>query len=102
MQEISKMRKIVGILATCAIGAIAAGCSDSSGTGSGLLTVRLTDAPFPFSNVSDGDGYVVRVDAKQATSRDEDAAHESSEGWATIATPNDLNNLLDLCNHKAV
>src|SRR5256714_10115930 len=102
MQEISKMRKIVGILATCAIGAIAAGCSDSSGTGSGLLTVRLTDAPFPFSDAADVDVYVVRVDAKQATSTDEDAADESSEGWTTIATPNALINLLDLGNHKVV
>src|SRR2546423_603688 len=102
MQEISKMRKIVGILATCAIGAIAAGCSDSSGTGSGLLTVRLTDAPFPFSNVADVDVYVVRVTENQATSIDEDAADESSEGWTTIATPNALITLLNLGNHKVV
>src|SRR5256714_3541690 len=102
MQEISKMRKIVGILATCAIGAIAAGCSDSSGTGTGLLTVRLTDAPFPFSNVAAVDVYVVRVDAKQARSTDEDATDESSEGWTSIATPNALINLLDLGSHKTV
>src|ERR1051325_3220557 len=100
MQEILKMRKIVGMLAACAIGAIAAGCSDTAGTGAGLLTVRLTDAPFPFSDVSDVDVYVVRVDAKQATSTDAAAEDESSEGWTTIATPNALINLLDLGSGK--
>ena len=96
------MRKIVGLLAACAIGAIATGCSDTSGTGTGLLTVRLTDAPFPFSDVADVDVYVVRVDAKQATSTDEEAEDESSEGWTTIATPNALINLLDLGSGKTV
>ena len=96
------MRKIVSTLAACAIGAIAAGCSDASGTGTGLLTVRLTDAPFPFSDVADVDVYVVRVDAKQAPSTDEDAADESSEGWTSIATPNALINLLDLGSGKTV
>ncbi|HJP58922.1 MAG TPA: DUF4382 domain-containing protein [Gemmatimonadaceae bacterium] len=96
------MRKIVSILAACAIGALAAGCSDTSGTGTGLLTVRLTDAPFPFSDVASVDVYVVRVDAKQATSTDEEAADESSEGWTTIATPNALINLLDLGSGKTV
>ena len=74
-----------------------AGCSDSSGTGSGLLTVRMTDAPFPFSDVARVDVFVVRVDARAAEPTDADAADESNQsGWTTIATPNTSFNLLDL------
>jgi hypothetical protein len=97
------MNKTVRLLGAFAIGALVmGGCSDSSGTGSGLLTVRLTDAPFPFSDVAAVDVYVVRIDAKQATSTDEEAADESSEGWTTVATPNALINLLDLGSGKTV
>lgn len=74
-----------------------AACSDSSGTGTGRLSVRLTDAPFPFSQVASVDVFVVRVDAKQASTTDEEAADENNQdGWTTIATPNALINLLDL------
>jgi hypothetical protein len=55
-----------------------AACSDSSGTGTGLLTVRLTDAPFPFSDVARVDVYVVRVDAKAASTTD--AEHPDQPG----------------------
>jgi len=97
------MNKTVRLLGAFAIGALAmGGCSDSAGTGTGLLTVRLTDAPFPFSDVADVDVYVVRIDAKQAASTDADAADESSEGWTTVATPNTLINLLDLGSGKTV
>ena len=97
------MKTIFRLLSTCAIGALAlGGCSDSSGTGTGLLTVRLTDAPFPFSQVASVDVYVVRVDARQTSSTDEQAADESSEGWTTVATPNALINLLDLGSGKTV
>ncbi|HJQ10570.1 MAG TPA: DUF4382 domain-containing protein [Gemmatimonadaceae bacterium] len=97
------MKTMVRLLGACAVGALAlGGCSDSSGTGSGLLTVRLTDAPFPFSQVADVDVYVVRVDARQTTSTDEEAADESSEGWIPVATPNALINLLDLGSGKTV
>lgn len=95
------MKTTIKLLSACAIGALAlGGCSDSSGTGTGLMTVRLTDAPFPFSQVADVDVYIVRVDAKQGTSTDEDAADESSEGWTSVATPNALINLLDLGSGK--
>src|ERR1051325_1787648 len=97
------MKTLFRILCACAVGGLAGGgCSDSAGTGSGLLTVRLTDAPFPFSQVADVDVYVVRVDARQTTSTDEDAADESSPGWITVATPNTLINLLDLGSGKTV
>ena len=76
-----------------------AACGDSSGTGNGLLTVRLTDAPFPFSNVASVDVFVVRVDARTAEPTDAQASDESNrEGWTTVATPNALINLLDLRN----
>ncbi|HEY4735434.1 MAG TPA: DUF4382 domain-containing protein [Gemmatimonadaceae bacterium] len=82
-------------IALCAL-AFAA-CSDSSGTGTGTLSVRLTDAPFPFSQVASVDVFVVRVDAKQASTTDDEAADENNrDGWTTIATPNALINLLDL------
>jgi hypothetical protein len=79
-----------------------AACSDSSGTGTGMLTVRLTDAPFPFSDVSRVDVYVVRVDAQKASTTDTEAADPSAEGWTTIATPNALINLLDLGDGKTM
>ena len=97
------MIKTLRSLAVCAISALAiAGCSDSSGTGTGLLTVRLTDAPFPFSDVASVDVYVVRIDAKRGTSTEEEAADESSEGWTSVGTPNALINLLDLGSGKTV
>ncbi|MGI8400830.1 MAG: DUF4382 domain-containing protein, partial [Gemmatimonadaceae bacterium] len=64
---------------------------------SGLLTVRLTDAPFPFSDVARVDVFVVRVDARSTASTDAEATDASnSGGWTTIATPNTSINLLDL------
>lgn len=86
------------LFAALALGTLAvAACSDSSGTGTGLLTVRLTDAPFPFSDVSRVDVFVVRVDARKAEPTDAQAENESdNSGWTTVATPNALVNLLAL------
>ena len=94
------MNKTLRLFAAIALGTFGvAACSDSSGTGSGLLTVRLTDAPFPFSNVASVDVFVVRVDARTAEPTDAQASDESNhEGWTTVATPNALINLLDLRN----
>jgi len=98
------MSKTIRLFAAFAIGAFALGaCSDSSGTGTGLLTVRLTDAPFPFSDVASVDVFVVRVDAKTAATTDEEAADETNhDGWTTVATPNTLINLLDLGSGKTM
>ncbi len=92
------MSKTLRLCAAIAIATVAVGaCSDSSGTGTGLLTVRLTDAPFPFSEVARVDVFVVRVDAKTVSTTEEDAADETNHGgWTTVATPNALVNLLDL------
>jgi uncharacterized surface anchored protein len=99
-----KMSKTIRRFAAFVIGSFAlAACTDSSGTGTGLLTVRLTDAPFPFSQVASVDVYVIRVDAKKAVTTDDEATDEGDhEGWTTIATPNTLINLLDLGSGKTM
>lgn len=100
--------------AFAALGAalVLAACSDSTTSGgSGMVQVQLTDAPFPFSQVSRVDMYVVRVDAKTESVTDADAAAGAStstsntnpqSGWVTIATPNRRFNLLDLQNGTTV
>jgi hypothetical protein len=97
---INRFWRVFGAAVAAALSA--AGCSDSSGTGTGLMTVRLTDAPFPFSQVASVDVYVVRIDAKKGSSTDADAADESSEGWTSIGTPNALINLIDLGSGRTV
>jgi hypothetical protein len=98
------MHRTIRRFAAFVISAFAlAACSDSSGTGTGLLTVRLTDAPFPFSEVARVDVFVVRVDAKTASTTAEEAADEANhDGWTTVATPNALINLLDLGSGKTM
>lgn len=95
------MKFISRFLGVAAFAVAAAACSDSSGTGTGVLSVRLTDAPFPFSDVTAVDVYVVRVDARHASTSDAATEDESnSQGWTTIATPNTVINLLDLAGGK--
>ena len=98
------MSRTIRLFAALVIGTFAlAACTDSSGTGTGLLTVRLTDAPFPFSEVARVDVYVIRVDAKTAETTDAEAEDEADRGgWTTIATPNTLINLLDLGSGQTV
>jgi uncharacterized surface anchored protein len=63
--------------------------------------VRLTDAPFPFSDVARVDVFVVRVDARTSEPTDAEATDESNtNGWTTVATPNASINLLDLGDGK--
>ena len=87
-------------LAAFAIGAAAAllgACDSTTGGNTGTLTVRMTDAPFPFSSVSRVDVFVVRVDARQAAATDAEATNETNmSSWTTVASPNALINLLDL------
>jgi hypothetical protein len=101
------MRQTFRFFAAIALGALGAlgvaGCSDSSGTSTGQLTVRLTDAPFPFSDIARVDVYVVRVDARKAEPTDNEAADENNmDGWTTIASPGTLVNLLDLAGGKTM
>ncbi len=72
-------------------------CSDSTGTNSGKLTVKLTDAPFPFAEVSRVDMWVVRIDARSSSVSETEASNAAStSGWTTIASPNAAINLLSL------
>src|SRR5687768_18594851 len=87
-------RAVIGT--TIAIAGVA-GCSDSTGTGTGKLTVKLTDAPFPFAEVSSVDMWVVRIDARSSSVTDAEAANAAStSGWTTIASPDAAINLLSL------
>ena len=86
------MKKII-----CAVLAAAAtiGCSDSDG--SGKLTVQMTDAPFPYSEVAAVNVFVVRIDARTADATTAEAENSAStSGWTTIATPNRVINLMSL------
>lgn len=97
------MKIRLGLLAGVAMAGLSiAGCNDSgSGSESGQVTVQLTDAPFPFSEVSRVDIFVVRVDGKIAETDEVEAANESDlSGWKTLASPGTLINLLDLRNGK--
>jgi hypothetical protein len=102
LQEIKKMRNTLRLLAAIAVSTLGVtACSDSSGTGSGLLTVRLTDAPFPFSDVARVDVYVVRIDARKTEPTDDEAADETdNDEWTTVGTPGAVINLLDLADGK--
>ena len=71
-------------------------CSDTTGSNTGKLTVKLTDAPFPFAEVSRVDMFVVRIDARTTTASDAETTDASSSGWTTIASPNAAINLLSL------
>ena len=71
-------------------------CSDTTGSNTGKLTVKLTDAPFPFAEVSRVDMFVVRIDARTTTASDAETTDASSSGWTTIASPNTAINLLSL------
>jgi len=72
-----------------------AACSESDG--SGKLTVQMTDAPFPYSDVSAVNVFVVRIDARTAAVTDAEAADASgTSAWTTIATPNRVINLMSL------
>lgn len=73
------------------------GCAESSGPSMGTLSVRLTDAPFPFSEVARVDVFVMRVEARTAEPTEAEAEDETNRGgWTTIATPGASINLLDL------
>ena len=98
------MKHTLRLFAALALGTVGlAACSDSSGTGTGLLTVRLTDAPFPFADIARVDVYVVRVDARKTEPTDDQAADESNmDQWTTVANPGVLVNLLDLADGKTM
>ena len=92
------MRHLARRFAIAVTGAVAlAACGDSTASITGQLGVQLTDAPFPFGQVSRADIFVVRIDAKVADVDSLEASDETkTSGWTTIATPNKSINLLTL------
>jgi hypothetical protein len=83
------------LFATVAAMVALTACSESDG--SGKLTVQMTDAPFPYSEVSAVNVFVVRIDARTADATTAEAENsESTSGWTTIATPNRVINLMSL------
>lgn len=94
---------------TLALGALV-GCSDSAlGPGEGRISVRMTDAPFPFDEVESIDMFVVRVEAKAEATTEQDVALDvedadaaESDGWIVLATPNESFNLMELRNGATV
>ena len=93
------MHKRLGLLLPLALAASALACENASttGSGSGQLNIRLTDAPFPFSEVKSVDVFVVRIDGKVAETDSAEAADEGDDdGWRTLVTPNESINLLTL------
>ena len=86
-------------------GAVA--CSDSTGSGTGTVGVRLAntsvaasvvasvdgEVPLPEGSVKSVDLWVVRIDARRAETSDEEAAEATEEseaasaGWVTLAEP---------------
>src|SRR6185436_1731049 len=96
-----------------------AACSDSTGTGTGMVNVRLTngavpdalvgqvaaamtEAPLPEGSVKSVDVFVVRVEARRQEPSDAEAAVNTEEsdkaqgGWVTIAEPNTAFDLMML------
>lgn len=90
-------------------------CTDNAtttGTSSGTLSVQLTDAPFPYDEVSRVDLYVTRVDARPESTTDAEAQQNvgtnddtpglTHDGWITVSSPKQHYNLLDLQGGKTV
>ena len=82
--------------------AILSACNSSPTTpsGSGTMSVQLTDAPFSGDSVSRVDIFVVRVDARLSDADSAEAAQDvagdsgAGGGWTTVATPNESVDLL--------
>src|SRR5262245_25203724 len=73
-----------------------AACTDNGGTqgGGGTTRVLLTDAPFPYSDVSKVEVYFTKIEA--STSEDTIPGGQNAAGWVTIAEPNQAYDLLQL------
>jgi len=81
----------------CAMLAVTASVACSDSDGSGKLTVQMTDAPFPYSEVSAVNVFVVRIDARTTDVTTAEAENSTNTtGWTTIAAPNRVINLMTL------
>jgi hypothetical protein len=98
-------------------GAVA--CSDSTGSGTGTVGVRLTntsvaasvaaslvdgEVPLPPGSIKSVNLFVVRIDARHAEASDEEAAANTEEseaaegGWVTLAEPNAVIDLMTIAD----
>ena len=119
-----RLNRLCAVISAVAFLGVAA-CSDSTGAGTGTVSVRLTnqsvaaasmaadlvgaetESPLPPGSVKSVDIFVVRIDAQTNEPSDEDAAEATEEsesqkeGWVTVAEPNasfDLMKLVDGTN----
>jgi hypothetical protein len=92
---------IAGLFALGLIVGCDGGGANLSIGSAGEVTLLLTDAPFPFSDVQRVDVFVVRIDGKTGDVSDAQAQNASDmTGWTTLVSPNTSINLLDLTNGK--
>ena len=92
-----KQRTLLSLAAAAAL--LTQACADSTGSGAGTLQVRLTDKPFPFSEVTAVNVFVVRIDGKIEEPTESEAENDDDMSeWVTLATPNASINLLSLSN----
>src|SRR5687767_8920504 len=98
------MNKRLGMLLPLAMAVSALACENASTTesGTGQLNIRLTDAPFPFSEVKRVDVHVVRIEAKMADTDSAEAADENDDDeWRTVLTPDETYNLILLTGGRS-
>ena len=111
MQRTSYVRTAATALVAAGAFLSLAACDSASAPKTGVLSVALTDAPFPYDQVAHADIYVVRIDAKKADASETDAAEgvdddaatsntDPSRDWVTVATPNASIDLLELQGGK--
>jgi hypothetical protein len=87
----------LGALGALFAAAVSMGCAETNAPSSGRLEVRMTDAPFPFSEVKSVNVHVVRVDARRDGVSDGELENEEDmDGWVTIASPDAAFDLLTL------
>ena len=104
------------LTASTLFGAVA--CSDSTGSGTGTVGVRLTNSsvaafvaasvegevPLPAGSVKSVDIFVVRIDARRAEPTEAEAAEDTEEseaaqgGWVTLAEPNAVIDLMTIAD----
>jgi uncharacterized surface anchored protein len=87
-------------LAVAGAAGIACTESETTGSGSGQLSIQLTDAPFPYNEVKSVDVFVVRIDGRLADVDSAEAADADSAGWKTLVSPNAEFDLLTLTGGK--
>ena len=102
--------RTIGIVAVMASAALAAACNGTATTavGNGTMAVQLTDAPFLVDSVKSVDVFVIRVDGRIADADSATAAKgatddsANTDGWITLARPNQSVNLLAYQNGAAL